>query len=114
MIFLALILSALYWVISALLTAIFFQGSNLIEENFDPGPHEVWSRLWVSFFILALGTYFQILITRRRKTEERLDKEHGLIPSVLDMVASLIVVFDSAGRIVRFNNACEKMSGYLF
>ena len=34
--------------------------------------------------------------------------------TVLDTVAALVAVFDTAGRIVRFNRACEEASGYDF
>src|SRR4051812_44635744 len=34
--------------------------------------------------------------------------------AIVDASASLIVVVDRAGRIVRFNHACEEASGYSF
>lgn len=43
-----------------------------------------------------------------------LQAEHALSAAVLDTVDTLIVVFDHAGRIVRFNQACEALTGYTF
>jgi two-component system, cell cycle sensor histidine kinase and response regulator CckA len=43
-----------------------------------------------------------------------LDKERHLMAAVLDTAGALIVVLDCAGRIVRFNRACELTTGYTF
>jgi two-component system, OmpR family, sensor histidine kinase VicK len=40
--------------------------------------------------------------------------ERNFVSAVLDTVGALIVVLDTAGRIVRFNRACEIISGYQF
>jgi two-component system sensor histidine kinase VicK len=40
--------------------------------------------------------------------------ERNFVSAVLDTVGALIVVLDTAGRIVRFNRACEIISGYGF
>jgi two-component system, OmpR family, sensor histidine kinase VicK len=40
--------------------------------------------------------------------------ERNFVSAVLDTVGALIVVLDTAGRIVRFNRACEIISGYWF
>jgi PAS domain S-box-containing protein len=40
--------------------------------------------------------------------------ERNFVSAVLDTVAALIVVLDTAGRIVRFNRACEIISGCQF
>ena len=48
----------------------------------------------------------------RRRAERELDRQRGFAESLLDMVASLVLVVDSEGRIVRFNRACEATSGW--
>jgi two-component system, OmpR family, sensor histidine kinase VicK len=40
--------------------------------------------------------------------------ERNFVSAVLDTVGALIVVLDTAGRIVRFNRACEIISGHQF
>jgi len=47
-------------------------------------------------------------------TEKELQTERDIISKVIDMAACLIVVLDKEGRIVRFNQTCEKTTGYLF
>jgi PAS domain S-box-containing protein len=37
--------------------------------------------------------------------------EHQLDWAIFDTVANLIVVLDSQGRVVKFNRACERLSG---
>ncbi|HZT19736.1 MAG TPA: PAS domain S-box protein [Dongiaceae bacterium] len=51
-------------------------------------------------------------ITRRVKAERELQHERDFIAAVLDTAGALVVVFDREGRIVRFNRACERTSGY--
>ena len=51
-------------------------------------------------------------ITDRKWAEEALIREHDFISAVLDTVGALVVVLDVEGRIVRFNHACERVSGY--
>ncbi len=60
--------------------------------------------------IIATG----IDITLRKQTEQELKKEQEFISAVLDTAGALIVVLDRQGRIVRFNRACEKLTGFSF
>ena len=48
----------------------------------------------------------------RRQAERELDRQRAFADSLLDMVASLVMVVDPQGRIVRFNRACEQTSGW--
>ena len=50
----------------------------------------------------------------RTRAEQALTVERNFVSTVLDTVAALVAVFDTAGRIVRFNRACEQASGYDF
>ncbi len=50
----------------------------------------------------------------RQRVESALTVERNFVSAVLDTVGALVVVFDPAGRIVRFNRACEIASGYDF
>ena len=51
-------------------------------------------------------------ITERRRVQEALKKEEQFIEAILDTAAALMMVTDSQGRIVRFNRACEVLTGY--
>src|SRR5450631_691092 len=50
----------------------------------------------------------------RQRIESTLTVERNFVSTVLDTVDALVAVFDTAGRIVRFNRACEAASGYDF
>jgi PAS domain S-box-containing protein len=50
----------------------------------------------------------------RLRVESELTVERNFVATVLDTVGALVAVFDTAGRIVRFNRACEQASGYQF
>ena len=51
-------------------------------------------------------------ITERVQSEEALQRELDFISAVLDTAGALVVVLDCQGRIVRFNRACERTTGY--
>ena len=51
-------------------------------------------------------------ITDLKRTEEALQKERNVVSGILDTVGALVVVLDPEGRILRFNRACEQMTGY--
>ena len=53
-------------------------------------------------------------ITRRKQAEDELRHERNFVSAILDVVGALIVVLDREGRIVRFNRACECLTGYTF
>ena len=48
----------------------------------------------------------------RQRVEAALTVEKNFVAAVLDIVGALVIVFDADGRIVRFNRACETISGY--
>ncbi|MCC5790556.1 MAG: PAS domain S-box protein [Opitutales bacterium] len=71
------------------------------------------------FFIQRIGVssecaYFVHLsdITDRCRMEEDLKREKNFISSVLEILPSLVVVFDKEGKILEFNRACEQLTGY--
>ncbi len=49
---------------------------------------------------------------RRRQTEEKLNEERRFTGAVLNNRGALILVMDYEGRIVLFNEACERLTGY--
>jgi len=49
-----------------------------------------------------------------RQAQEALENERSFVSAILDTAAALIVVLDTKGRIVRFNHACERATGYTF
>jgi PAS domain S-box-containing protein len=52
-------------------------------------------------------------ITERRRFEKALSDQERFLSAVLDTVGAVVCVVDRAGRIVRFNRACERLLGPL-
>lgn len=50
-------------------------------------------------------------ITELKQAQEELREERNVVAAIFDTVGALIVVTDREGRIVRFNRACERMTG---
>ena len=67
----------------------------------------------MSFIVLAIVYY---LIYReaieRKRAEEALNQERNFISAVLDTANALVMVLDSQGQIIRFNQACEQITGH--
>jgi PAS domain S-box-containing protein len=53
-------------------------------------------------------------ITQLKSAEAVLEKESSVLSAILDSVAALVAVLDAEGRIVRFNRACERVTGFSF
>ena len=53
-------------------------------------------------------------ITELKQIEEELQQERNVVSAILHTVGSLVVVLDPQDRIVRFNRACEQVTGYSF
>lgn len=70
--------------------------------------HMVTTRLELSVRVRQRDTATRA----RQRVESALTVERNFVSAVLDTVGALVVVYDTAGRIVRFNRACEIISGY--
>ena len=114
MIILACALSVLYWIVSALINSFLLYKGNFSKELFYPDLTELWVRSPAILFVIAACIYSHLIYLKRKRIEGELIKRHEFSPAMLDNINSLVVIFDSMGRILRFNNVCEQMSGYLF
>jgi len=81
------------------------------------------SRVWVSWSNKPIrnadGRMTELLcvgndITALKQTQEALRTERDFNSAIFDTAGALVVVLDPAGRIVRFNQTCEKLTGYAF
>jgi two-component system, OmpR family, sensor histidine kinase VicK len=54
------------------------------------------------------------VVRSRQRIERALTIERNFVTAVLDTISALVLVLDTAGRIVRFNRACETITGYSF
>jgi PAS domain S-box-containing protein len=62
------------------------------------------------WFIHGVG----VDVTELKQTEGALQQERNLLSAILNTVGALVVVLDREGRIIRFNRACEQLTGYAF
>jgi PAS domain S-box-containing protein len=51
-------------------------------------------------------------ITARKHAEFALQKERDFIETILNTIASLVIVLNRQGQIIQFNKACQKTTGY--
>jgi len=76
-------------------------------------PVREWRRvaLWLAVGPLV-GFTVQLLVGRARGRASGETRAREVADAILDTAAALIVVLDPAGRITRFNRACERVAGY--
>jgi PAS domain S-box-containing protein len=67
--------------------------------------------LIVSSCDLLFGELMRQLRTVRQ-TERATQENRGFVDAVLETVGALVLVLDNEGRILRFNRACEALTGY--
>ena len=53
-------------------------------------------------------------ITDSVRAQRALLEQERFVDAIVDTVGALVLVLDATGRIVRFNRACERMSGYAY
>jgi two-component system, OmpR family, sensor histidine kinase VicK len=85
-----------------------FSRSNL--ESLQVLARQVVTRLE----LYATGHTQENVVRSRQRSEQALTVERNFVAAVLNTISALVLVFDIAGRIVRFNRACETISGYTF
>ncbi len=56
----------------------------------------------------------QQLVHARQRLERALAMERGFLATALESTPALVVVLDCAGRVLRWNRACELLTGMLF
>ena len=64
--------------------------------------------------LYATGHTQENVLRSRQRSEQALTVERNFVAAVLNTISALVLVFDTAGRIVRFNRAAEAISGYSF
>ena len=85
-----------------------FSRSNL--ESLQVLARQIVTRLE----LYATGYTQENVVRSRQLSEQALTVERNFVAAVLNTISALVLVFDTAGRIVRFNRACETISGYTF
>ncbi len=113
----------LAWVKSHLSTAVFLRNELIGFLHLDSaapdffGPPEAGRLLlFASYAAIALKNG-QLYDQARREIFQRvgaLKKERNFVSAVLDTAGALVMVLNRPGRILRFNRACERTTGYRF
>jgi PAS domain S-box-containing protein len=91
---------------------IFSHQSRLLQEREAEAlralSHQVMTRLELLTRIRLMDNEARV----RQRVESALTVERNFVSAVLDTAGALVVVQDTAGRVVRFNRACEAVSGF--
>ena len=77
-------------------------------------PVEYWSYPVRHGEEVVGGVVTFVDITERKRMKDAIQDEKRFVSTILETVGALIVVLDTEGRIVRFNQACEQITGYSF
>ncbi|GMU08146.1 PAS domain-containing sensor histidine kinase [Corallococcus caeni] len=64
--------------------------------------------------VLRIALIHRQLFARTLDSERALQHERDFSSTVLDTARALVIVLDPEGRIIRFNRACQEVTGYSF
>ncbi|AFE08174.1 sensory box histidine kinase [Corallococcus coralloides DSM 2259] len=64
--------------------------------------------------VLRTALVHRQLFARTLDSERALQRERDFSSAVLDTARALVIVLDPQGRIIRFNRACQEVTGYSF
>jgi PAS domain S-box-containing protein len=95
------------FVVASVCTLLTVLGFFLSSPGFNP-------ELAMANRVMAIAAIWvtAVVFHWQRRVEDALKTEEGFSSALLDTVGALVVVLDPHGRIVRFNRACEKATGY--
>jgi PAS domain S-box-containing protein len=60
------------------------------------------------------GSSMELHSLRTLSKQNSATRERNVVSAILDTVGALVMVLDRTGRIIRFNRACEQLTGYSF
>jgi len=89
----------------------------LVEEYLDASSNRLyWQSFWAPIFSdngsVIGSTCFVQDISERRKAEAALEQEMKFTNALLESIPGYLYVYDDAGRLIKWNNKHEKMTGY--
>ena len=84
-----------------------------VESNLKAAHDELEQRVQErTRNIEKINKLLEVEIEQKNRAQEVLDKERDFRTALLDTVGALVCVLDTDGKIVMFNRACEKATGY--
>ncbi len=90
----------------------FYGNKARLLKEFEGNTLRTLSRAVMTQLELSLRTRLNEREARtRQRVEAALTVERNFVSAVLDTIGALVIVFDTAGRVVRFNRICETISG---
>jgi PAS domain S-box-containing protein len=103
-----IVVAAWLWVTGVLLPA-----PGAAEQWSDPLAWVMGSVVFLLLSVAMLMTVTFLIQSLDRSTRDS-HQERNFISAILETAGAMIVLFDRDGRIVRFNRACEQVTGYTF
>lgn len=70
--------------------------------------------LYKAIIETGLRQPYTLLFREIEKKQQSLSQERNFVAAILDTVSALVIVLDTAGKIVGFNRACESLTGFTF
>lgn len=99
-----------YWLLEASFHTLYFNmGQSYFQSLFPDDLHEIWMRFMAIGFIIALSIIIQIINTKRRKINIKLEENSKFLQNLFDAIQDGVSVLDCNLNIIRVNSWMERM-----
>ena len=108
---LAVVLSAVFWFLEAVLHVLIWENTFLYEELFTPQLHEIWMRITIIALFIGFGFYGDRLILARRLAEDAANLANIELNQIVETAADGMRIVDKDFNVLRANQTFIDMTG---
>ena len=108
---LAVVLSAVFWFLEAVLHVLIWENTFLYEELFTPQLHEIWMRITIIALFIGFGFYGDRLILARRLAEDAANLANVELNQIVETAADGMRIVDKDFNVLRANQTFIDMTG---
>ncbi len=112
MVWLAIALGAIFWVVDSFVDALIFQQGAALDQTISPDPFEIWVRSSVVVLLVGLGFYAQKFGNERQRAMQDLRESQQQLQLVVETSPDLIALQEPDGTYQFVNSAYRKLLGY--
>ncbi|MEH6616499.1 MAG: EAL domain-containing protein [Porticoccus sp.] len=101
----------LFWIIDPIIDFVIWQEGTLYQQFFQPKPHELFMRSYISVLGFFFGYLASTLLLRSKQSEAALYESEGKYRTLFEKSADAILIIEG-NRFIDCNQATVQLTGY--